>query len=336
MHTRAWPPALALLLASGAAAGAAGRAHACQPAPCVPGIRLGPTAPANLAGFVVDDSYRFGWTLGREPTVALLDEATGEAVGLAPGVVGSGLRLQRLVDRLVPGRSYRVRYDQMCSGGPAVQEAAFVATEPAPLPNALGTLRVAAQTMMAWDGNDLSEGLGRDGSTSCTADLRAAVAEVELVPSPELTAWADVVRVDLVVDGVVVDRPPADTPWSPRAGGFGELRFGRTRAAVWLACPPGSTETRTREVRVRGRLDGHDWERSTPVVAVSLRCDPAETDAGGVAGAVDGSSEPPSLAEAEPSCGCAATRPAGEDASALGLAVLIAALAHLTARRRSA
>lgn len=303
--------ALALCAASGAQS-----AEACQPAGCTSAIRVGGAPPANLGGLVFAPGFRQPWDPERAPAFVLVDATTGSTVATEVAALPGGRYLARLAGELIPGREYAARSDAACESW-WLPSRTFRAAAVAAPPRALGTLRVEWSRVGLWD-TDLLENNGADPDGCRQRESWVAVASVRLDVAPEVEPWVDALEIETVIDGVVQADPTPGAIWSGPGKEFGLNRFGFDAAPVWLPCGSDGRAAGTREVRMRAWSEALGVSVETPPLVVALSC-------------ADSADEPesPTLDEAAPSCGCAAT-----DAGRQGVVMALTLLALLTLRAR--
>ncbi len=146
---------------------------------------------------------------------------------------------------LISGRLYVFSYSDSW-GVVAVHR--FTATPAAVTPRVIGSLQASASRQGPFT---VSSGGG-----SCTLDIDAAVADLEINPSPELAPWVSVTRFTTLVDGKVCGHTPASveriglrrapTPWSTGRGSLARSSRTAVRASprATLGCHRGSIASR--------------------------------------------------------------------------------------------
>jgi MYXO-CTERM domain-containing protein len=168
-------------------------AAACSPPACGPAYvqpAEGATVPANVPALFYVPPY--GTTpLARSEDVRLLDEG-GKLVpiSMAPAPPSAGYKIVPDAP-LMPGRQYRLRFPQGCAGGAGgttlgTAERPFVAGPASALPTTIGAARVAGQRIGP---RTVSSSSGSAGLCSSSTEVTAAVASIEIDPSPELRAY---------------------------------------------------------------------------------------------------------------------------------------------------
>ncbi len=164
-------------------------ARACSPAACGSGRTIpvdGSVVPANVPALVYIPYFRAGSPPVDASGFRLLDDA-GRAVDVTT-TASSGTFLVKPGATLIAGRRYRVQYPQTCTAALPTQigsaEQAFTTGPVIALPTTTGTVaavRYRTGPHRVWSGK--SPGLCGDSS-----EVIAAVARVEVDPSPELRA----------------------------------------------------------------------------------------------------------------------------------------------------
>jgi hypothetical protein len=182
--------------------GAAPRAFACSPLPCREAW-VRPSDGATVAPNLVTIEYEPGsdlmhQSLGLEAervkTFELLSE-NGEkiAVTAEPAPGPSSAYWLKPVRALEPHRTYRMRFERPCGEGAPWIEQQFQTGDEAPVPAQLGdTPRVTSERNMR---------SVPTASGSCTTEITAEVAHVELDLAPGWERILPLTRVSVLVDG---------------------------------------------------------------------------------------------------------------------------------------
>ncbi|MEL6179346.1 MAG: hypothetical protein AAFS10_10350, partial [Myxococcota bacterium] len=168
---------------------------------------------------------------------------------------------------LEPGVSYRLNHrlpeqPTICSGlASASEETLYHAVEPAPLPEALGTLRVVDAS---------TQEISVAASGPCFEMVQAATVRFEIDYTPESLPWRDLLVFSTTVDG---------RPWQYQSYACQPLT-GLNRQGHDLAFSECSPEHRQRGLEqgthtavVEASLPGTDWRVFTDSVTFDLRCD---------------------------------------------------------------
>jgi MYXO-CTERM domain-containing protein len=264
-------------------------AAACSPPACGPAYLLpadGATVPANVPAFFFVLPY--GTTPpARSEDVRLLDEG-GRLVPISTALAPPSAGYTIVPGApLMPGRQYRLRFPQGCAGGASgnalgTAERAFLAGPASALPTTIGTARVTGRRIGP---RTVSSSSGSPGLCSSSTEVTAAVATIEIDPSPELRAYlaTAVVAVHRGADGLVFFNGPvlaADQP----------LRF-----EVYTTCAsadPGASRglgSGLHRLEVTAEVFGAVSKPSPLLIDVELGCD-AQLDAGSSDGSPDAGS----------------------------------------------
>lgn len=245
-------------------------------------LRDGATVPANLPGIE--------WVPSRctvdEPdltTLTLVDAAAPSiplAIELVPLPLASETAAQRYLvvpkARLVDGKRYVIADATTCIG--QARTATFTAGPAAPLPTSLGEIRVSASAMAT---------LAVAHDASCSFEVEANRAELEIALSAEAMPWRDVLQFETLADGASWS---AKTSLVPRPTNRGTDVVYRTCAAVKAENQEGfarsGLDAGRHQVAFRATIAGTGVRMLASPVPVSLACsDEAElvNDDGGCA-----------------------------------------------------
>jgi hypothetical protein len=180
--------------------GVARPARACSPPPCSAARFIpdeGTTVPANVPALLYAPWQRAGGAAPSASGLRLLDEGGAAVAVTATPTANPSVFLVAPTAPLVAGRRYRVEYPQTCTTEFPMQVGSvaqsFTAAAASALPATVG--RVAAvrhriERRTVWSARS-------PGLCSATSEVTAAVARIEVEPSPELRALLATTRVGL-------------------------------------------------------------------------------------------------------------------------------------------
>lgn len=286
-------------------------AGACSQPSCIQGRFTpgdGVTVPANLPAIHWRPTISFG-TAMPDPSLVTLATTTDPTTPLAftATALPGGDYLLVPDQSLVAGTSYIVKDGKTCgqTPGPSVT---FTAGPTAPRLTQLGTLTAVAA--------NVSPLTVPTGSGSCTTNVSADQATVDLALAPEAMPWLHAMLFETVVDGTVW-RSQASVDVSPWTG-IGVDRIYH----VCATSDPGASlglDAGSHDVTLRASLPGSTTVVTSTVAAAVLQCDEV----------------PPATCQTDPSMceepgGCCSTSNRAPDAS-----WLLVALGALVRRRRA-
>lgn len=249
-------------------------ADACSAPPCWSGsfsLRDGGTVPANVPGIVWRPISSTADEDAADPTKVVLATTTGTP--LAMTVTQLDYRDYLLVPQqpLTPGATYTLTDGNTCgemswqTSGPHVT---FTASAAAPLPTQLGAAALGGARR-----GELEVGTA---SGSCSVEVDAQQAEIDLVLDPSATAWGDVLQFETLVDGQrwyassnINEAVPVGESWRGRAG---DLVYRVCTQPQWGGAAEGLVAGQ-HEIKFRATLAGTSTVIESEPVSLSLLCD---------------------------------------------------------------